>query len=108
MTRETVAGESARCSAKNFKLTDRAEVFPRGGEDATVFARIMGCFVAVVWHNGVAAASGNAKFFANVAACPVKFKTNTRKIDLSWTVLVLCIQVFPYIPLDTAARLGVS
>jgi len=46
MTRDTVAGESPRCSANNFKLTDRAEVFPRGGEAATVFARIMGCFVA--------------------------------------------------------------
>jgi hypothetical protein len=79
MTRDTVAGESARCSAKNFKLTDRAEVFPRGGEDATVFARIMGCFVAVVWHNGVAPASGNTKFFANVAARPVKSKTDKHK-----------------------------
>jgi hypothetical protein len=79
MTRDTVAGESARCSAKNFKLTDRAEVFPRGGEDGTVFARIMGCFVGVVWHNGVAAASGNAKFFANVATRLLNFKARKHK-----------------------------
>jgi hypothetical protein len=65
MTRDTVAGESPRCSARNFRLVDAAEVSPRGREDATVFDRGMGCIVRVVWHNGVAAASGNAKFFAN-------------------------------------------
>jgi len=73
MTRDTVAGESPRCSAKNFKLTDRAEVFPRGGEDATVFARIMGCFVGVVWHTGANAASVKAQIHANLGmqkACP--------------------------------------
>ena len=52
MTRDTVAGESPRCSARNFWLTDGAEVFPRGGEDATVFDRGMGVIVRVVWHNG--------------------------------------------------------
>jgi len=61
MTRDTVAGESPRCSANNFKLTDRAEVFPRSGEDATVFARIMGCFVGVVWHTEVGQASGEVR-----------------------------------------------
>jgi hypothetical protein len=27
-------------------------VFPRGGGDATVFDRLMGVLVRVVWHNG--------------------------------------------------------
>lgn len=61
MTRDTVAGERPRCSASNFKLTDRAEVLPRGGEDGTVFARIMGCFVGVVWHTEVGQASGEVR-----------------------------------------------
>ncbi len=65
MTRETVAGESPRCSARNFRLTDGAEAFPWGREDATVFDRGMECIVRVVWHKREALASGNAKFFAN-------------------------------------------
>jgi len=66
MTRDTVAGESARCSANDFKLTDCAEVFPRGGEDATVFARIMGCFVSVVWHTEVGQASGEVRWVCDL------------------------------------------
>ncbi len=66
MTRETVAGESPRCSARDFRLTDGAEAFPRGREDATVFDRGMRCIVGVVWHKREARASGNAKFLANV------------------------------------------
>jgi len=62
MTRDTVAGESPRCSANNFKLTDRAEVFPARGEAATVFARIMGCFVGVVWHMDSTGASIRTQF----------------------------------------------
>ena len=42
MTRDTVAGERPRCSARNFRLTDGAEAFPRGREDASVFDRVMG------------------------------------------------------------------
>lgn len=52
MTRDTVAGESPRCSARDFWLTGGAEAFPRDREDATVFDRGMGCKVRVVWHNG--------------------------------------------------------
>jgi len=63
MTRDTVAGESRRCSARNFKLTDGAEDFPRGLENASIFDRGMGCIVRVVWHNKVVAASGKAHFF---------------------------------------------
>ena len=74
MTRETVAGESARCSAKNFKLTDRAEVFPRGGEDAAVFARIMGCFVGVVWHMDSTGASIRTQFFAETGVKWIVFR----------------------------------
>ena len=51
MTRDTVAGESPRCSARNFWLTDGAEAFPRDREDATVFDRRMGVIVRVVWRN---------------------------------------------------------
>jgi len=64
ITSDTVAGESPRCSAKNFKLTDRAELFPRGREDATVFDRVMGCNLRVVWHMRQERASGKAKFLA--------------------------------------------
>lgn len=46
MTRDTVAGESPRCSARNFWLTDGAEAFPRDREDATVLDRGMGCTCA--------------------------------------------------------------
>ena len=67
MTNDTVAGESPRCSARNFRLTDGAEEFPRGREDATIFDRGMGCIVRVVWHKAGARASGNAMFFANLA-----------------------------------------
>src|SRR6267143_2306485 len=64
ITSDTVAGESPRCSAKNFKLTDRAEVFPRGREVATVFDRVMGCFVRVVSHKDSAGASIRTHFSA--------------------------------------------
>ena len=60
MTRDTVAGDSPRCSARNFRLTDGAEPSPRGREDATVFDRGMGCFVRVVWHKDAGGASGEA------------------------------------------------
>jgi hypothetical protein len=50
MTKDTVAGESPRCSDRNFRLTDGAEEFPRGREDATIFDRGMGCIVRVVCH----------------------------------------------------------
>ena len=63
ITRDTVAGDSPRCSARNFKLTDGAEASPRGRGGATVFDRGIGCFVRVVLHNRFVAASGNAKFF---------------------------------------------
>ena len=63
MTRDTVAGESPRCSARDFWLTDGAEKFPRSREDATVFDRGMECKVRVVWHKGEARASVNATFF---------------------------------------------
>ncbi len=62
MTRDTVAGERPRCSARNFKLTDGAAAFPRGREDATVVDRGMGCILRVVWHKREARASGNANF----------------------------------------------
>jgi hypothetical protein len=74
MTRDTVAGESPRCSANNFKLTDRAEVFPRGGEAATVFARIMGCFVGVVWHTDSTGASIRTHFFAETGVKWIVFR----------------------------------
>jgi len=74
MTRDTVAGESPRCSANNFKLTDRAEVFPRSGEDATVFARIMGCFVGVVWHTDSTRASIRTHFFAETGMKWIVFR----------------------------------
>jgi hypothetical protein len=74
MTRETVAGESARCSARNFRLTDGAEAFPRGREDATVFDRFMGCFVGVVSHKAKGRASVNANFFATFWSPGVEIK----------------------------------
>src|SRR5712691_3692286 len=105
MTRDTVAGESPRCSARNFKLTDGAEASPRGREDATVFDRGIECFVGVVLHKREARASGKAKFFTNTGT----------KLTESWgsrieeksiyhgRVLVRCIPVFPHIPLDSTA-----
>jgi hypothetical protein len=110
MTRDTVAGESLRCSARNLRLMDAAEVSPRGREDATVLDRGMGCMVRVVWHNGVAAASGNAKFFANFwsMADEIQDLKTLEKSVYHWLVLVRCIAKSSYIPLDTAARPGVS
>ena len=64
MTRDTVAGESPRCSARNFWLTDSAEPFSRSREDATVFDRGIGAMLRVVWHKDEARASVNAKVFA--------------------------------------------
>jgi hypothetical protein len=46
MTRDTVAGESPRCSARNLRLMDAAEASPRRREDATVFDRGMGVYGA--------------------------------------------------------------
>src|SRR5690242_21846829 len=68
MTSDTVAGESPRCSARNFRLTDGAEEFPRGRDDVTIFDRGMGCFVRVVCHKHQARASNKAKFFASICA----------------------------------------
>ncbi len=86
MTRDTVAGESPRCSARNFKLTDGAEASPRGREDATVFDRGMECFVRVVWHKREARASGKANFFLINKDGNLRnwLPSNRRKIDLSW------------------------
>jgi hypothetical protein len=48
-------------------------------------------------------------FFAKLEAQPVKFKPmNTRKIDLSWAGSSTAHYDRSYIPLDTAARPGVS
>jgi hypothetical protein len=66
ITSETVAVDSPRCSAKNFKLTDRAESFPRGRDDATFVDRVMGCFVRVVSHKDSAGASIRTHFSAVV------------------------------------------
>src|SRR5260370_22430253 len=87
ITRDTVARESPRCSATNFKLTDGAEASPRGREDATVFDRGMECFVRVVWHKREARASGNAKFFATAGneTNGILGISNRRKSDLSET-----------------------
>ena len=74
MTRDTVAGESPRCSARNFKLTDGAEASPRGREDATIFDRGMGCIVRVVWHKREARASGKAKFLATAGTKLTEFQ----------------------------------
>lgn len=65
MTSDTVAGESPRCSARYFRLTDGAEEFPRSREDVTIFDRGMRRFVGVVWHNREGRASVNANFFAS-------------------------------------------
>src|SRR5260370_19458916 len=84
MTRDTVAGESPRCSARNFRLTDGAVTAPRGREDATIFDRGMGAYGRVVWHNRVAAASGNANFSQRVERSRGDSSpTSTRHIDLS-------------------------
>jgi hypothetical protein len=52
----------------------------------------------------------NAKFFANVRARPgeIQERYAQEKSIYHGLVLVLHIPVFTYIPLDTAARLGVS
>jgi len=68
MTRDTVAGESPRCSARNLRLMEAAETSPRRREDATVLDRGMGCTVRVVWHKRGARASVNAKFFAKICS----------------------------------------
>ena len=84
MTRDTVAGERPRCSANNFKLTDRAGVFPRGGDDATVFARIMGCFVGVVWHTELGPASSEVEIsamFIGQMPCPVTSGGKTNRFS---------------------------
>src|SRR5258708_13378925 len=64
ITRETVAGESCRCSARNFRLTDCAEVPPRGRKTASVLGRFMGCSMRVVWHSELSRATGNARLFS--------------------------------------------
>jgi hypothetical protein len=46
MTKETVADESPRCSAKDFKLTPGAWEFRAGRGDTVDFGRCMGCLVA--------------------------------------------------------------
>src|SRR5712671_3988386 len=85
MTSDTVAGESPRCSARNFRLTDGAEEFPRGREDATIFDRGMGCIVRVVWHKRQARARSKAKFSQILE--PLRawgIALEPRKIDLLW------------------------
>ncbi len=59
MTRETVAGERPRCSARNFRLTAGAEVLPRGREDVIILDRGMGGLVRVVSHKETSRASSN-------------------------------------------------
>ena len=64
MTRDTVAGESPRCSAKNFRLTDAAEASPCGREDEIVFDRAMGCLVDVVCHKQDCGGKRQGDFFS--------------------------------------------
>ena len=64
MTRDTVAGDRLRCSAKNFRLTDCAEAFPRCREDGTVFDRGKGCLVRVVWHKQAGGARAGSGFLS--------------------------------------------
>jgi hypothetical protein len=67
MTRETVAGESPRCSARVFKLTDRAAAFRC--ETVTVLDRGMGCSVRVVWHTELDRASREVLSQSVPASC---------------------------------------
>jgi hypothetical protein len=69
MTRETVAGESPRCSARAFKLTDRAAAFRCEVEAVTVFDRGMGCSVRVVWHTELDRASREVLSQSVPASC---------------------------------------
>ena len=46
MTKDTVAGDSPRCAARNFKLTDCAAPFPRRREDGLFFAPVIEVFSA--------------------------------------------------------------
>src|SRR5260370_8101176 len=100
MTRDTVAGDSPRCSARNFKLTDGAEASPRGREDATVFDRGMECFVRVVWHKREARASGKAKSLATAEneTNGIPGASNRRKIDLSWPLSRTLYSVLSFHP----------
>ena len=85
MTRDTVAGESPRCSAKNFRLTDAAEASPCGREDEIVFDRAMGCMVYVVCHKQDCGGKRQGHFFSQVQqrySC-TSWAKNVRKIGLS-------------------------
>jgi len=97
MTKDTVAGDSPRCSARNFRLMDAAEASPRGREDATVLDRGMGCMVRVVWHNRGARASVNTKFFAKIGSMTSETQkpVNTRKSIYHGLVLVRRIATAP-------------
>src|SRR5216684_3247552 len=87
ITSETVAGDNPRCSAKNFKLTCGAAASPRGREDATVFDRVMGCNLRVVWHKHSARASARTYFCSKSYGEmePISLSVAFRKIDLLWT-----------------------
>jgi len=65
MTRDTVAGDSPRCSARNFRLTDGAEPSRAAPEkDANRFrTEAWGVSVRVVFANRFAAATGTQNFF---------------------------------------------
>src|SRR5712692_1499769 len=69
MTRDTVAGESPRCSARNFKLTVCAAGPPRGRADAPVLGRVMGCSIRVVSHTELGRASGEVQLRSANSKC---------------------------------------
>src|SRR5258708_6742925 len=87
MTRDTVAGDSPRCSARNFRLTDGAEASPRGREGATVFDRGIGVFrVRSFAQQGLRRQAGMRNFLLVKQRYSGTLRAkNSRKIDLSWT-----------------------
>lgn len=84
MTRDTVAGESPRCSARNFRLTDGAEAFPRGRDDVTVFDRGIGVYGARSLAHQACSNKRQMRDFSHFSRLRVKFKihTNAKKIGL--------------------------
>src|SRR5258708_16183293 len=110
MTRETVAGESWRCSGRKFRLTDGAEACPRSRENATSFDRGMGCIVRVVSHKKRCGGKRQSEFLRECwgLAAAIQGPQTPEKSIYQARSSTVHYGFFSYIPLDTAARPGVS